>query len=314
MTRIGSGTIRRELGIDVPDGLEFARLGLIDADEPEVLTFLDEDRFLVPLVDNPNVAGVLTSAEREEQIRIHRDDIEVLVVEDPRWAYYTLHNAIARASYCKAPSEIDSSAVVHPTAYVSGVNVVIGARSIIGPNATILADVTIGADCVIQAGTVVGSEGFEVKQTSKGVLPVFHDGQVVLEDGVQIGANCTIDKGFRARPTFIAAGTAIDNLVHVAHAVRIGPGTLVTAGTILAGSVTIGPNSWISVNASVAPGLTLGERAFVSIGSVVTRDVAPGEQVTGNFAVPHRTFLRVLRSNLKAAAAGDEPRSKPRES
>ena len=277
----------------------FECLGLVDSAVPGTLTFLDEKRYLRQLAANPNIAGAIVAADLAEPLGAERPDIAVHVSEDPRWDYFSLHNHVAGRDREERPSEVSPEAVVHPTAFVSEVNVSIGPGTRIGPNVTILADVAIGRDCVIHPGTVIGGDGFEFKRTSKGILPVVHDGVVEIGDEVRIGSNCTVDKGFRSRPTVIGARTKLDNLVHVAHSDVIGTDCLLTAGVQLSGSVRVGDRVWLSVNVSVAPGLTIGDDAFVSIGAVVTRNVGHGEQVTGNFAIPHQQFLRAFRKSLR---------------
>jgi UDP-3-O-[3-hydroxymyristoyl] glucosamine N-acyltransferase len=192
---------------------------------------------------------------------------------------------------------------------IAETNVRIGQRSVIGPLVTILADVEIGEDCVVQPGTVIGSIGFEVKRTRHGVLSVVHDGIVRIGDRVEIGANTCIDKGFRNKPTIIEDDARIDNLVHVAHGVRIGRGAFIVAGSVLGGSVVVGAEAWLSINASIAPGVTVGEGAFVSMGSVATRDVPEGTQVTGNFAIPHQQFLRLFKQWLAGLGPSDDSKS-----
>lgn len=296
---IDARLLRDVTGIPAPDGCTFDTLGLVTAHRPNSLTFLDQAKFAAQLRDNPNVTGVLVTPALADSIESPGRPLEVLLCDDPRWAYFTLHNHIARAQYVRSPSRIDPTAAVHPSAVISDYNVEIGAGTVIGSHVTILPDVRIGANCVVQPGTVIGSEGFEVKRTSRGIVSVFHDGIVDIRDGAEIGANTCIDKGFVDFPTLIEEGARVDNLVHVAHRVRIRRGAFVIAGTVLGGTCEIGPGVWVSINSSVAPGLVVGENAFLSIGAVVTKNVAAGEQVTGNFAIPHKTFLNILKEDLK---------------
>ena len=302
MLTIDAALIGSVTGAAPPWKRSFAALGLVDTDIPDSLTFLDEKRYLRQLAANANLAGAIVTAELEAPIREARPDIALLLSSDPRWDYFSLHNHLAENGREERPSEISPDAIIHPRAYVSEVNVTIGAGTRIGPNVTILGDVTIGRNCVITPGAVIGADGFEMKRTSRGILPVIHDGVVEIGDDVRIGANCTVDKGFKGRPTRIGNRTKLDNLVHVAHAAQLGEECLLTAGVQLAGSVRIGDRVWLSVNASVAPGLSIGDDAFLSIGAVVTRNVGAAEQVTGNFAIPHQQFLRVFRKSLRDAS------------
>ena len=121
---------------------------------------------------------------------------------------------------------------------------------------------------------------------------------MILHESVDVGANAAIDKGFSFRNTEIGAGTKIDNLVYIAHAVHIGENCLLAAGAAVMGSVTIENNVWIGPNATIAPQVTLGNGAFVTLGSAVTKDVADGEMVSGVFAIPHKKFIENLKKNI----------------
>jgi UDP-3-O-[3-hydroxymyristoyl] glucosamine N-acyltransferase len=288
-------------------GKRFAELGLVNSQAADTLTFIDDQRFEAELIANKSISGAFVTAAAAQELEQARPDITLIEHVDPRWAYYSLYNRLAQARYEVRPSRIAASAQVHPSAVVSEHNVIIGERSTIGPNATILADVEIGDDCVVQAGTVIGSDGFEYKRTSRGILFVVHDGVVRIGNHVHVGANTCIDKGFRGRPTLIEDNATIDNLVHIAHSARVGKRSLIIAGTVLGGSTTVGDDVWMSINTSLAPGVALEDGSFVSIGAVVTRRVGAGQQVSGNFAIPHDQFLKLLKNSLATLAKQSPP-------
>lgn len=298
---IDSPTIEEATGLSAP-GLRFDRLGWTASALPNTLSFIDHSKYLAELESNSNVSGVFAPPELADRIRAFDRPVQLIECDDPRWAYHVLHNHVARRDYVRRPTVIAASAQVHPRAYVAENNVTIGERTVVAANATILADVAVGDDCMIQAGVVLGSIGFEQKRTSRGLVSVVHDGRVEIGDRVEIGANCCVDKGFRDRPTVIADDVRIDNLVHVAHSVRIGRGTFVTAGVIFAGSTETGEEAWLSINASIGPSLKLGDRSFVSMAAAVGRDVGEGEQVTGNLALPHKTFLKIFKRQIREAS------------
>jgi UDP-3-O-[3-hydroxymyristoyl] glucosamine N-acyltransferase LpxD len=162
--------------------------------------------------------------------------------------------------------------------------------------------VRIGRGTIVRAGAVLGAEGFEHKRTSRGILSVRHDGEVIIGERVEIGANCAISKGFSFRHTVIDDETRLDNLVHVAHGAQIGKRCFLPASCMIAGSTTIHDDVWIGPNASVSSQVQVGEGAYVTIGAVVTRDVPAGQRMTGNFAVPHAAFLSILKRNLRDAS------------
>lgn len=270
----------------------FGQLALVNTDQAQALTFLDEERFSQSLLDNQAISGTFVTPQLAGRLRDRRADLCLIEHEDPRWAYFSLYNHIAMRDYVRVPSTISPDAHIHPRAWVSEHNVTIGPGTRIDAFVAILPDVTIGSNCHIQAGTVIGSVGFEYKRTSRGLISVFHDGVVEIENDVEIGSNVSIDKGFKLRPTVIGRSTKIDNLVHIAHSVQIGEECLITAGVIVAGSVTIGDRVWLGINCSISNGLVIEQDAYISLGSVVVKNVPEGERVTGNFAVPHKLFLR----------------------
>jgi UDP-3-O-[3-hydroxymyristoyl] glucosamine N-acyltransferase len=257
------------------------------------LSFLDDPRHADTLLANPAIVAVFARVADQDRLAAHGK--VALPCDDPRFHYFTLKNHLARTAPPPPPSEIDPTACVHPRAVIAERGVRVGAGSVVEPNATILAGTTIGRNCVIRANAVLGSEGFEHKRTSRGILSVAHDGGVVLGDRVEIGAGSCVDRGFAGRPTTIGDDTKVDNLVHIAHQVVIGRRCLVVAHAMLGGSTVIGDDVWIGPNASVSNGLAVGDGAFITMGAVVTRAVPAGARVTGHFAVPHDQFLRHLK-------------------
>ena len=177
-------------------------------------------------------------------------------------------------------------ATVHPTARLApgavlGPGVEIGPGAEVGPNA-VLAWCTLGENVRVGPNATLGTDGFGYTRDGEGVLVPFpHLGRVVLEAGVVVGAGTCIDRGALGE-TRVGARTRIDNLVHVAHNVRIGADCAVIARAMIAGSVTVGDGAWIAPSASILNGLTVGAGATVGLGAVVIRDVPPGATVVGN--------------------------------
>jgi UDP-3-O-[3-hydroxymyristoyl] glucosamine N-acyltransferase LpxD len=287
-----------ENSVRINPSVKIEKLDLINTQKPNTLTFIDDAKYLKELVSNPFIVSVIATASLRKEILSNRNDLDVIEHEDPRWLFYTAFNHIAKNTRQYSETVIDKTTTVHPRAYVAPRNVTIGKNCIIYPNATVLEDVEIGDNCVVQSGAVIGSEGFEYKKTTKGILPVYHDGKVIIGNNVDIGANTCVDKGFSFRDTRIKDHVKIDNLVHVAHAVHIDEGSFIIASSMLAGSCTIGKNVWVGPNASVGH-VKLADSAFITFGSVVTRDVAENETVTGNWAIPHTKFLRLLKKNIQ---------------
>ena len=209
----------------------------------------------------------------------------VAAVERPRLAFSRLVAALfaerlATDWHDASGSAVHASARLAPGVVV-GPGVQVGPDVEVGPNA-VLAWCTLGAGVRVGPNTTIGTDGFGYTRDEAGVLVPFpHLGRVVLEDGVTVGANACIDRGALGE-TRVGARTRIDNLVHIAHNVRLGTDCAVIAGAMVAGSVTVGDGAWIAPSASILNGLTVGAGATVGLGAVVIRDVAPGATVAGN--------------------------------
>lgn len=291
---IDDALVGQVLGLKSNKSFSATQLGWTDTARPNTLTFLDSERYLPTLLANSNIVAAFVTAQLRSNVE--QSGRAVIETDDPRYDYHALHNHLARATKGKRATEIHPTATVHPAAYIAEWNVRIGPRIVVEPRATILEDVEIGSDCVIRAGAVLGSEGYEHKRTSRGILSVVHDGIVSIKDRVEIGANTCVDKGFRFKPTLIGNDTKVDNLVHIAHSVVLGERCMVVASAMLGGSTVFGDDVWIGPNASVSSVLRVGERASVTLGAVVTKNVEADGRVSGNFAIAHDKLLAFLKT------------------
>jgi UDP-3-O-[3-hydroxymyristoyl] glucosamine N-acyltransferase len=138
----------------------------------------------------------------------------------------------------------------------------------------------------IGKNTVIGGDGFGYARDSDGTLAKMpHKGNVIIYEDVEIGSNACIDRAV-VGSTIIGAGTKIDNLVHVAHGVKIGRNCLIVAGAVIGGSCEIGDNVYIGIGAMIKNKIRIGNNAVIGMGAVVLKDVAEGETVVGNPAKP----------------------------
>jgi UDP-3-O-[3-hydroxymyristoyl] glucosamine N-acyltransferase len=174
---------------------------------------------------------------------------------------------------------------------VIGSRVSVGARSKLHAHVVVYDESIIGADVVLHAGVRVGSDGFGYATVEGEHQKMPQVGRAVVEDGVEIGANSTIDRGSLG-DTVVGRGVKVDNLVQLAHNVRVGAGTLIAALVGIAGSTRIGRDVWLGGRVSAINHLEIGDGARVTFGSTVTRDVAAQETVSGYPARPHREHLR----------------------
>jgi len=266
--------------------------GMSNATQKDTISFIDTEKFIDEINNNNNITTVIVTKTLAKSIQKKN----IIISEDPRYDFYIFYNAYGESNKVVFKSVISPEAQIHPRAFVSEHNVIIGANTFIGPNASILEDVEIGKNCYVKAGAVIGSEGFELKRTLKGILNVYHDGKVLIGDNVKIGANCAIHKGFSFKNTIIDNDVKIDDLVYIAHGAKIGEGCFLIGKSMLCGSVTLGKNIWIGPNSVISSGIKIGDNANITIGSVVTKDVDSGVRVTGNFAIDHEKFIDFIKS------------------
>ncbi len=189
-------------------------------------------------------------------------------------------------------AEIDPSAIIEP-------NVVIGHRVKIGLNCHIQANVTIaehtviGDEVVIQSGAIIGTDAFYFKKTEAGYERWRSGGRVVLEDRVEIGAGCTINKGVSG-DTIIGAGTKLDSQVHIGHDAVIGKNCLLAGQVGVAGNTTLGDGVVLFGQVGIAQNLKIGDKAVVLAKSGVSKDLEGGKSYFGYPATEAMTNYREM--------------------
>ncbi len=180
---------------------------------------------------------------------------------------------------------------------VVGAGCVVGSGSVVGedselkPRVVLYPGTRIGARCLIHAGVVLGADGFGFVSTREGHRKIPQVGIVVLEDDVEIGANSTVDRAALGE-TVIGRGTKIDDLVMVAHGVRVGPQGILVAQAGIAGSARLGARVTVAGQSGVAGHLEIGDDTVVAAKSAVFEDLPGGSFVAGIPAVDHRAWKR----------------------
>ncbi len=161
-------------------------------------------------------------------------------------------------------------------------NVTIGEGTVIRHGVVIASGTHIGKHCFIKPGTVIGEKGFGFERDESGrPLPFIHLGGVTIGDFVELGALNTVVAGALS-PTVIEDYVKTDDHVHIAHNVKIGQRSLVTAAVEISGSVKIGDGVWLGPNCSLMDKIEIGDNSFIGIGAVVTKSVARDSVVVGN--------------------------------
>jgi len=220
----------------------------------------------------------------------------IILCEDPFRSFNFLlnyFNPFELADQLQSPDcEIGSGTKIHPSVSI-GTNVRIGKNCIIFPNVSLLNDVAIGDNVIIQSGTVIGSFGFYYKNRGTHFDRLFSSGSVIIGDHVEIGANCTIDKGVTAA-TQIGDGTKIDNLVQIGHDTIIGNKCLIAAQAGIAGCVVIGNEVTIWGQAGIASGISLGDKTVLYAQSGVGKSLEGNKSYLGSPADDSRTKFKEM--------------------
>ena len=205
----------------------------------------------------------------------------LLIVNEPFEAYLKIVNHFRPFHpTTKAISDtaiIGTGTVIMPNVFI-GAQVKIGNHCIIHPNVSILEYTEIGNNVIIQSGTVIGSDAFYYNTKKDNTLwykKMQSCGNVLIENNVEIGANCTIDRGVTAT-TCIGSGTKIDNLVHIGHDVSVGKNCLFAAQVGVAGAVTIEDGVTLWGQVGVSKTLTIGKNTVIlgqsGVGSTLEGD------------------------------------------
>ncbi len=174
-------------------------------------------------------------------------------------------------------------------------DVQIGKNCLIGSNVTIKNSI-IGNNVVIQDGCKVGVKGFGFIPIKDKNFRFPHIGKVILKDNVELGANCTIDRG-SIGDTIIGENTFLDNQVHMAHNVKLGKNCMIAGQVGFAGSSTIGDNVSIGGQAGVSGHLKIGNNVRIGGGSGVVKNIPDNTTVMGYPAVPLKEFLKKEKNN-----------------
>ncbi|MGK5091240.1 UDP-3-O-(3-hydroxymyristoyl)glucosamine N-acyltransferase [Deltaproteobacteria bacterium TL4] len=272
---------------------EFRSLNYIDhALTPGLLVYIDNKNLFWKLSNNTNISCVVTT---QELTPLLPPSYGIAIAEHPKRTFCELHNYLVKNTnfyWTDFQSRISEDSMIHPTAYIADKNVQIGRRTVIEPNVTVLERVIIGDDVVLRAGCTVGTEGFDFKNINGEAFNMTHGGGVKLHDRVEIQANCAISRSTFGGYTEIGEDTHLDNLVHIAHNVKIGKRCALAASVMVAGGTIIGDDVRIGPGTSVSSGIHLGDQVSITIGSVVVKNVESGKTVTGNFAIDHSKFLK----------------------
>jgi len=286
----------------------------IETAGPGDITFI-QSRSLLPKLATTRAAAVLVKPDME-------CSLPALRLEDPYKGFVQLLHRFAPAREIVFPAGVHPSAVVDAEATVHesvaigpcavvAAGAIIGAGSALGPHVVVGAETVIGENCLLyagaivrercvlgdqvtlQAGAVIGSDGFGYIPGEHGMVRVPQIGRVVLEDGVEVGANACIDRATTG-DTVIGAGTKLDNLVQIAHNVQVGQHCALSAQCGIAGSSQIGDGVQMGGQVGIGDHLQVGDEARLAGKSGIWRNIPAGQTTFGYPAFERRETLQMV--------------------
>ncbi|MCC7486857.1 MAG: UDP-3-O-(3-hydroxymyristoyl)glucosamine N-acyltransferase [Burkholderiales bacterium] len=311
------------------------RVGTLEEAGPRAISFLANERYLAQL-GSTRAAAVIVGEPASAATNLPR------IVCDNPYAYFARVSALlnppprARAGIHRTAVvergarlgrgvEIGAHAVIARGARI-GAGSVIGAGCIVGecaavgsaarlyPNVTVYRECVIGARAIVHSGAVIGADGFGIAMDDERWIKVPQIGRVVIGDDVEIGANTTIDRG-AIGDTVIEEGVKLDNLIQIAHNVRVGAHTAIAACVGIAGSVRIGRNCRIGGMAGIVGHVSIADGVEISACTLVTRSIAHRGTYTGVYAFgPHDEWRRNAAQLRHLAALARRVRALERES
>jgi UDP-3-O-[3-hydroxymyristoyl] glucosamine N-acyltransferase len=316
--KLGEAAAHNSLGINQDIDPDITGVAPIDQASPNTLSYIEGAKFAL-MVGKTAAGTLILPRDAPLQAQANERGIAWISVSDPRLVFA---QAIAFFYQPFHPSpEIHPSAIIHPTAEIGkdaaiGAHVVIqagvklgddvcihpnvviypdvqiGDRTILHANCTIHERARIGANCVIHSGAVIGAEGFGFVPTATGWFKMQQSGCTVLEDGVEVGCNTTIDRP-AVGETRIGRNAKIDNLVQIGHGCQVGENGAMASQVGLAGGVKVGNRVILAGQVGIANQAKIGDGAIASAKAGIHNDVEPGVIVSGTPAVPHKLFLKV---------------------
>lgn len=228
----------------------------------------------------------------EQQQKKNKSGIQSPCHIDPS-AQYGDEVFIGAFSYVGEKAIIGDRTQIHPQVFI-GDGVRIGKNCVLHPGVKIYAQCILGDEVIIHAGTVIGSDGFGFAPKTDGAYTkVPQLGNVIIEDGVEIGANTTIDRA-TIGSTIVRRGVKLDNLIQVAHNVEIGAHTVIAAQTGISGSTHIGEQVMIGGQVGIAGHIHIGNKVKVGAQSGISKDIPDGKIMNGTPATDHASSFRQL--------------------
>lgn len=296
------------IGCEVENGnVEIVSMNTLQDATAGEISFLSDSKYEKELAGTKATAVILPASKAS----LLPSGVSALVSEEPYMALAVLSKFFAKPIRSSSDEPVvGKGCTVYPTAYIEngariGKNctlmsgVYVGADVVIGDDVTLFPNVCIYRDCVIgdrvsiHAGTVIGSDGFGYAHTKTGEhVKLYQNGNVVIEDDVEIGANCTVDCAVFGS-TLIKKGSKIDNLVQIGHNCVIGEHSILVSQVGLAGSTTLGRNVVMGGQSATAGHLAIAPFTTMAARAGVTKSITKGGVYSGFPLMEHKQWLRL---------------------
>lgn len=296
------------LSIDLPHNVSASKriidIETIENASSSNITFFHNSKYANILKRTKAYACVV----KKEHAHLVPNDTISLIVDEPYLAHALLLKELyslrtdKKESFISKKAIISKKAVIEDGCYISDFatisdGVIIKKDTFIGPNVTILNGVEIGENshiesnvtigyavigksAYIKTGARIGQQGFGFHVGKTGITDVLQIGRVIIGDDVQIGANCTIDRG-SMHDTKIGSHSRLDNMIHVAHNVEIGEYCVIAAQTGIAGSAKIGNQCFLGGQVGIAGHLEIGDNVVIAAQSGIMKNTTSGSKIAG---------------------------------
>jgi len=291
------------------EDLEITSMNTLKDATASELSFVANAKYIKDIASS-NAAAIICDSKTATYLP---KDCVALVVDAPYWemAVVSAHFAPPLEDSNAEDAEVGEGTTVAATATLAkgakigkncqimagvyvGSKATIGENTILYPNVVIYRDCSVGSECIIHAGTVIGSDGFGFASNRLGEhKKIYHIGNAVIEDDVEIGANTTIDRAVFGT-TIIKKGARIDNLIQIGHNCEVGEGSVFAAQTGLAGSSIIGRNSVFGAQSGVAGHLEVAPFNTFAARTGVTKSIKESGKTFAGFPfMDHKSWLKI---------------------
>tara|TARA_B100001123_G_C15322028_1_gene1028262 strand:+ start:2477 stop:3391 length:915 start_codon:yes stop_codon:yes gene_type:complete len=273
---------------------EFAYLGKLKTNLNPRLVACSNEEHISLLSKYEGISGVITTNSLKKKVQ---SNFGLIISSNPLKLLYSVQKKISNLDdfqWKNFPTIIGSSSFIHPSSSISKENVIIGDSVFIGPGCVVKDKTIIGDNTNIYENTVLGCEAFEVDKSRETRELISQSGGVKVGSNVDILSSCSIARSTFGGFTEIGDYSKIDCQTHVGHDCKIGKNTVVAPSVTISGRVVLGEDVYIGPNATITNGVNIMDGAFVSLGSVVIGDVTAGKRVSGNYAIDHMKWLKMI--------------------